>query len=168
MDTPNTTDKSYHTLGHASGPTSHEPVATTPTREVPMPEGIETREVGGGRAISSYAVTAIAKVCHEANRLYCNVLGDYSQRTWESAPQWQRDSTEAGVRAIMRGDVRTPGDLHRSWLREKERTGWVYGAVKDEQAKTHPCMVPFDWLPVEQQAKDCIFFAIASTMLESL
>lgn len=50
-----------------------------------------------------------------------------------------------------------PGDSHRAWLAEKERTGWCYGPIKDEQAKTHPCMVAFADLPAEQQLKDVLF-----------
>lgn len=33
----------------------------------------------------------IAKVCHEANKAYCETLGDYSQPEWEAAPAWQKD-----------------------------------------------------------------------------
>lgn len=33
----------------------------------------------------------------------------------------------------------------------------MYGPVKNPQAKEHHCIVPFDALPAEQQAKDFIF-----------
>jgi hypothetical protein len=36
---------------------------------------------------------------------------------------------------------------------EKVKDGWVYGEVKDVEAKTHPCIVPFDALSVEQTDK---------------
>lgn len=49
--------------------------------------------------------------------------------------------------------------MHDSWLAEKARDGWVYGKVKDADAKTHPCIVPFSQLPVEQQIKDALFRA---------
>ena len=37
--------------------------------------------------------------------------------------------------------------------------GWVYGEHKDEQRKTHPCIVPYDELPAAQRAKDALFLA---------
>ena len=40
----------------------------------------------------------------------------------------------------------------------------MYGPVKDLDAKQHPCMVPFEQLPVEQQAKDYIFRAVVHAL----
>ena len=46
---------------------------------------------------------------------------------------------------------------HESWLAFKEADGWVYGKVKDEVLKTHPCYVPYDELPEAQKFKDTLF-----------
>ena len=35
--------------------------------------------------------------------------------------------------------------------------GWVWGPVKDFDKKTHPCLIPYSELPLEQQRKDAIF-----------
>jgi hypothetical protein len=37
--------------------------------------------------------------------------------------------------------------------------GWVYGTAKDAEKKTHPCMVPYDKLPLAQRRKDALFQA---------
>ena len=105
-------------------------------------------------------VEQIAHIVHEANRAYCQTIGDNSQPSWEEAPKWQRDSAWKGVDGILTRRIQTPEDAHRSWLAEKAQTGWTYGAVKDAERKTHPCFVPYAELPAEQQAKDAIFFAI--------
>ena len=104
----------------------------------------------------------IAKICHEANRVWCEGHGDDSQLTWDEAPDWQRLSATIGVEGARRGN--TPEESHESWLTEKARTGWVYGPVKDPVAKTHPCIVPYDELPPEQQAKDHLFTAIVRAL----
>ncbi len=39
----------------------------------------------------------IAQVCHEANRAYCEAIGDFTQKAWGKAEQWQRDSAIRGV-----------------------------------------------------------------------
>jgi hypothetical protein len=53
---------------------------------------------------------------------------------------------------------------HESWMKQKVEDGWVHGDVKDAGAKTHPCIVPFDQLPREQQAKDFIFRAVVHAL----
>lgn len=107
---------------------------------------------------------AVARVCHEANRSYCVALGDMSQVPWEMAPDWQRASAIKGVELHLANPSAGPQASHESWMAEKVATGWVYGPVKDTAAKTHPCMVPFDQLPREQQAKDYIFRAIVHAL----
>lgn len=106
----------------------------------------------------------IARVCHEVNRAYCQALGDNSQKPWEEAPQWQRESAINGVRFHMSNPDAGPDNSHIEWLKEKEANGWTYGPVKNEQQKEHPCIVPYEKLPVEQQAKDYIFRAIVHAL----
>lgn len=101
----------------------------------------------------------IAALAHTLNRAYCQSIGDDSQPSWEDAPDWQKESAELGVKMHLANPDATPEDSHASWLAHKESEGWVYGEVKDEAAKTHPCCLPYDQLPVEQKAKDYIFRA---------
>jgi len=55
---------------------------------------------------------------------------------------------------------------HEQWLKEKRDNGWKYGPVKDPDKKEHPCFVPFDKLPREQQAKDYLFKAIVNSLAQ--
>ena len=105
----------------------------------------------------------IARVCHEVNRAYCQAIGDFSQVEWDEAPEWQRESARMGVDLHLMGDF-GPEASHVSWMKQKIDTGWVYGPIKDESKKEHPCIVPFNELPVEQQAKDFIFRAIVHAL----
>jgi hypothetical protein len=105
----------------------------------------------------------IARVCHEVNRAYCQSLGDHSQPAWEDAPQWQKDSAMLGVKLHTEKNV-GPEASHGSWMAQKVLDGWVYGPEKNPDAKTHHCIVPFDMLPREQQAKDFIFRAVVHAL----
>ena len=106
----------------------------------------------------------IAKVCHEANRAYCAVLGDLNQPTWEDAPDWQKSSAMNGVIHAMNPDAE-PSDSHASWLAEKAADGWKYGPAKDPEKKEHPCFMPYADLPPEQKIKDVLFLAVARALL---
>lgn len=109
-------------------------------------------------------IGAIAKVAHDANRAYCQTIGDDSQPAWEDAPQWQQDSARRGVEFCLANPDAPPSANHDSWLKVKEADGWVYGETKDPEAKTHPCMVPYERLPVNQQKKDALFKAIVAAL----
>lgn len=104
-------------------------------------------------------VVAIAKICHEANKALCEGLGDESQVSWDEAPAWQKQSAVNGVKFHASGD-HSPQQGHLNWLAEKKDAGWVYGEVKDAKAKTHPCMVDYNQLPVPQRSKDTLFKSI--------
>lgn len=110
----------------------------------------------------------IAQVCHEANRAYCSLLGDNSQPPWRDAPEWQQTSAINGARAhiaaLSSGGEPDPAWSHKLWLKEKNADGWVYGAVKNPAKKEHPCMVPFEDLPREQQLKDVLFSAVVKAL----
>jgi hypothetical protein len=102
----------------------------------------------------------IARATHEMNRLFCQLIGDFSQPPWKEAPDWQRESAAAGVQAVLDGTTQTAEDQHVQWVRQKLDDGWTYGPEKDAEKKTHPCLVPYHKLPPEQQAKDAIFRAV--------
>lgn len=109
-------------------------------------------------------ILQIAKVCHEANRIWCETNGDNSQKTWEEAEDWQHESSIIQVKFRIENPESGSDVQHISWMKEKIDIGWVYGEVKDSKAKTHPCIVPFEELPVFQQKKDTLFCAIVDAL----
>ena len=115
----------------------------------------------------SWLAWQAARTAHEANRAYCKFLGDDSQQPWWGAPQWQKDSAQDGVWAIIHNREITPEESHGKWMKAKSDEGWVYGEVKDPVAKTHPCMVPYEDLPKEQQFKDALFGAVVRGVLDT-
>lgn len=106
----------------------------------------------------------IARVCHEVNRAYCQALGDVSQPSWKDAPQWQKDSALLGVDLHTTNPEAGAAASHESWMKQKVNDGWTYGAYKDTANKKHHCIMPFDELPCEQQAKDYIFRAVVHAL----
>ncbi|MFJ8923854.1 RyR domain-containing protein [Streptomyces sp. NPDC102415] len=105
----------------------------------------------------------IARVCHDANRAWQIATGDPNvSPLWDDAPEWQRASAIDGVRHAQNGA--TAEQLHQAWCDYKAADGWAHGSVKDETAKTHPCLVPYSELPPEQLRKDDLFAAIVAAL----
>ena len=110
-----------------------------------------------------YSDEQIARVIHHANRALQAVQGDPApSQPWDSEPPEIRENTILGVRNAR--DGMTPEEHHQSWVEDKLAHGWRYGAEKDSEAKTHPCLVSFDQLPKYQQDKSRLFIAIVRAL----
>ncbi len=107
----------------------------------------------------------IAMVCHQANKAWCEVNGDDSQPDWDDAPEWQKESAIHGVKYRIENPGSGHDAMHNNWMHEKVEDGWVFGEVKDPEAKTHPCIVLFEDLPEFQQKKDVLFSSIVDALL---
>lgn len=107
-----------------------------------------------------------AQGAHEINRVWCLAHGDNSALPWSEAPDWQKQSAKEGVRVALGGA--SPQELHESWAADKIKNGWVYGPVKDPNAKTHPCLVPYQDLPKIQKDKDFLFSATVKALAHAL
>lgn len=99
----------------------------------------------------------IARIAHQINRALRMGIGEDGGPDWFAAPQWMKDSAVAGVQFHIDNPTAKPEDSHKSWLNHKLASGWTFGPIKSDVLKQHPCMVPFDKLPKDQQAKDWVF-----------
>lgn len=109
-------------------------------------------------------IEKIAVVCHEANRAWCVLHGDYSLEPWPMAPDWQKASIRLGVKFCLDNPNAPSSANHDAWMAHKRAEGWVYGMVKSNDARTHPCLVPYEELPPEQRAKDALIKAIVKAL----
>lgn len=110
----------------------------------------------------------IAQVAHEINKEYCLAIGDSSQLPWDEAPAWQKESAVLGVMFHVENPNAGPDASHNSWMKQKIDTGWKYGEVKDADKKEHPCIVPFEDLPMQQQFKDYLFRQVVHSLKKFL
>jgi len=62
-------------------------------------------------------------------------------------------------------DIRLEGELaplveqmaknvHEVWAEARIRQGWSYGPERNDQLKTHPCLVPYEALPESEKEYD--------------
>lgn len=106
----------------------------------------------------------IAQTCHQANKMLCQNNLDLTQKDWNEAEEWQRQSAIKGVEFRLDNPNCGHDAQHNNWMEEKIKDGWVYGEVKDLMAKTHPCLVHYSELPEFQQRKDKMFCAIVDAL----
>jgi hypothetical protein len=115
-------------------------------------------------AVLQGKINSIAKVCHEANKAWCEANDDYSQKSWEEAEDWQKQSAISGVKFRFDNPDAKEDAQHNAWMEDKIKDGWMFGFVKDAEKKTHPCLVSFDRLPEFQRKKDALFCAIVDSL----
>lgn len=109
--------------------------------------------------------SAIARVCHEANRVLTGLVGDVAvQPPWEDSPEEMRTSSVRGVEYALAHPEATPEDQHEAWARDKRDSGWVWGPVKDAASKTHPALVPYAKLSAGTRAKDALFRSLVQAL----
>jgi len=45
-------------------------------------------------------------------------------------------------------------NTHEVWSANRIADGWVFGDVRDDNKKTHPCIIPFEDLPESEKEYD--------------
>ena len=110
-------------------------------------------------------VECVARACHEANKMYCESIGDNSQLEWDKATDHVKQSAYSSVLYALEHPDVTPEQMHMNWRRDKIKAGWIYGKVKNEETRVHPCLVDYKDLPEEQRVKDNIFIDVVKLMV---
>lgn len=112
-------------------------------------------------------IEILARAAHEANRAFCIFNGDNSLLPWDETAEGIKKSAISGVMFFLEKNA-TPQEQHAEWSKFKIAQGYVYGEVKDDEKKTHPCLVPYEELPAFQQAKDKLFQDSIRSMLSAI
>jgi len=82
--------------------------------------------------------SSIATVIHRKMRVYCGIPGI-------DKPKQERTEEEKLICRVLE---------HKRWNAYMRSEGWIYGSVRNDLAKVHNCLVPFDDLSEEEKAKD--------------
>ena len=45
-------------------------------------------------------------------------------------------------------------NVHEVWADTRIKQGWTYGAQRNDELKTHPCLVPYEALPESEKVYD--------------
>jgi ryanodine receptor 2 len=47
-------------------------------------------------------------------------------------------------------------NYHDMWALERQSQGWTYGKQRNDELKTHPCLVPYEDLPESEKEYDLL------------
>ena len=47
-------------------------------------------------------------------------------------------------------------NTHENWADQRIKDGWTYGQKRDDENKTHPCLIPYEQLSEEEKEYDRI------------
>jgi hypothetical protein len=98
---------------------------------------------------------------------YCKMHGDHSIKEWDDAEQWQRDDTVKMVKSVLSGEY-SPRAEHERWKDNKVKKGYVWGAVKNDDAAkgplTNPNIKDYNELPIIQRMKDHLLIVVTVGM----
>lgn len=56
-------------------------------------------------------ISDLAKICHEANKAYCESQDDYSEQYWKDSSAWERDSAIEHVEYFLKMIASGSNDL---------------------------------------------------------
>ena len=104
----------------------------------------------------------LARICHEAHlalRIGLNSSAD--DMHFDALPQERKDVVISQVRLIRAG--KSPDEVHQAWVDHQLEHGWRWGISRNLIQKTHPNLVPYGDLPVEEKAKVRQAFRIVLT-----
>lgn len=109
-------------------------------------------------------IEAISRTVHEAVRAWSFAVDNRSIPEWSQAPAWMQESTRDSVRFVIDNPDAGVGAQHNQWMAQKRADGWIYGASRDDDLKTHPSLVPFEDLPETEQQKDRLIINIVQAL----
>lgn len=101
---------------------------------------------------------AVARIAYEAQRQLRLALAETpTPVAFDHLDAAEHQKFVDGARMFLLRPHLAADEMHRSWAIAKLAEGWKYGPTKDEEAKTHPRLIPFESLPTQDQMKDKFF-----------
>lgn len=83
---------------------------------------------------------------------------------FDQLPDAQKDGLLSGIDMLLSDQNAGADARHNAWMEKMLADGWKFSKKRDDAAKTHPRLVPFDSLPKKEVAKETLLHAIVRTM----
>ena len=118
--------------------------------------------------ITEEEIMRIARVMHEAVRAFQAGLGQDPAPHWSKAPKWMKSASRDAVVFRIQNPDAPASSQHDQWTESKLADGWKFGKKKDPDKKTHPLLIPYNELPLEERQKDALVSAVVVALTSPL
>lgn len=119
-------------------------------------------------ATATYTVEFVAILVHQLNDTYRSLIGETPKGAWETLDEDVKQSTVKGIVYILQNPDVTPAEVHAKWVEERTCEGWSFGETMDPDAKTHPCLTPYEDLPLAHRMKDYLYCSTVKAVMAAL
>jgi hypothetical protein len=112
-------------------------------------------------------VEQFGRLNHALRREVARIFGDGTvPPDWDEAPGWMHAESARSARKLLENPGMMAEEEHDRWMRQKlaEDPPWRYGPVRDDEAKIHPSLLPFDQLPPGERLKDLLRVSLAGSL----
>jgi len=110
-------------------------------------------------------VEQFGRLNHALRREVARIFGDGTvPPDWDDAPEWMHAESARSARKLLENPGMMAEEEHDRWMRQKIADGWTQGPVRDDEAKIHPSLLPFDQLPPGERLKDLLRVSLAGSL----
>ena len=107
--------------------------------------------------MNTIKISEVAKIAYQANKAYSEIFDTRIRRDWTKLDQSERDFYIKGALFHLNNPDANESDSHNAWVKDMILKGWSYDKYYNPAKKTHPCIINFNKLTLEQQFKDYMF-----------
>lgn len=79
---------------------------------------------------------------------------DYKQKETAYVPQPTDTSDVALPTELEELIEQMAKNVHEVWAATRIKQGWTYGEQRNDELKTHPCLIPYEELPEKEKEYD--------------
>jgi hypothetical protein len=117
----------------------------------------------GEATMVRFGPSHIAQVAYDANRRLDLIHGN-DCLVWDDCDVTDTMAFTEAVLIQIAQPERSARKIHEDWMADRLEKGWKLGP-KNNRNKTHPSLVPFDYLSRVEQAKDQLFADVVKSLL---
>jgi len=106
------------------------------------------------------AIWNIAKIVWEADKGFVEMASLIEVPHWEEAEDWQRDKVCSDVAYLLEYENAPESALHDIWVDAMREHGWKHGEKIDKEQHTHPHLLPYNELPIEEKIRNNLMWTL--------
>ncbi len=84
--------------------------------------------------------------------IFCHLILRFMKQAYSPSPIDTSDITLSDDLASLTEAMAR--NVHEVWAAGRIKEGWTFGTIRNDQNKTHPCLIPYEQLPESEREYD--------------